>query len=359
MNKRIKVWGLSNQDSGVQFYRINQPLRFIGHQKLANIHTMPFFGQHARHLTSLEEFGEYYAKEGKWADILYSTLASDRQYLALLLGLRDQFGLKLVIDLDDDILSTHLEPNNPAYKAYLQQGARFAEYAQACLREADMVIVSTEYLKRKYESINPNIHVVSNCIDPGFFSHENKLSEDIVIGYAGSGSHQKDWEMVEPVLKDLKDTYGVKVKVLGPMHTKIADEQVSWVDMLKYPAELAALGFTIGIAPLRDSMMSRAKSNLRWLEYSALKIPTVASDVVPFRGVDNIVLVENEEEAWYAALEELILQEKKRTELGKKAYDEMRKSYDPSEWSRELYTNFRELHAGGQSGASGVSTQGG
>lgn len=341
MARRIKIVGLSNQDSGVQLYRINQPLRFIAKQKLANVHTMPFFGQHARHLTG-KEFMEYFSLEGKWCDVIYSTCASDRDYLALLLGMKERYKCKLVIDLDDDILSTHLEPNSPAYKAYMDKNARFAEYTQVCLREADLVTVSTEYLKRKYQSINPNIVVVKNCIDPEFFCHPNQLTEDTVIGYAGSGSHQADWEMIEPVLAELKEEYGVKVHVLGPMHTTIADRQVSWVDMLRYPEELAKMGFTIGVAPLRDSMMTRAKSNLRWLEYSALKIPTVASDVVPFRDMENVTLVREPEE-WKEALRRLILDPKLRTEQGISAYNEVTHNYGGINWSAELYASIERL----------------
>ena len=339
--KKLKIWGISNQDTAVQFYRINQPLRFIANQKLTTVHTMPFFGSHSDHLTS-KEFIEYYALEGKWADVLFSTCATSQEYLALLLALKDMYKLKLVIDLDDDILSTHLEPNNPAYRAYLQQSARFAEYAQACLREADLVTVSTDYLKKKYESINKNIVVVKNAIDPEFFKFKRKKNKKLTIGYAGSGSHQLDWMMIEPILKGLKDKYDLRIAVLGPMQTKIADEQINWVDTLKYPEELAKLGFDIGVAPIRDSMMSRAKSNLRWLEYSSYNIPTVSSDVVSFKGIRNIVRV-SEPEEWYEALEKLIVDRKYRTELGKLAHNEVRDGYTPEQWSRKLYDNIREL----------------
>lgn len=339
--KKLKIWGLSNQDTAVQLYRINQPLRFIANQKLATIHTMPFFGQHSDHLTS-KEFIEYYALEGKWAEAVFSTCATNQEYLALLLALKDRYKLKLVIDLDDDILSTHLEPNNPAYQAYMQESTRFAEYAQACLREADLVTVSTDYLKKKYQSINSNIVVVKNVIDPAFFSFKRKKNKKITIGYSGSGSHQLDWMMIEPILERLKKKYDLRIAMLGPMQTKIVDDQTNWVDTLKYPEQLAAKGFDIGVAPLRDSMMSRAKSNLRWLEYSSYKIPTVSSDVVAFRGVRNIIRV-NEPEEWYIELEKLILDKKYRTSLGDAAYNEVNADYRPDLQSQRLFRAITEL----------------
>ncbi len=341
MNRKLKLWGMSNQDTGVYYYRILQPLNFIARQKLARVHTLPFFGQHARHLVT-DEFREYQALEGKWADVLYTTVGSDRDYLALILALKDRYKLKLVVDIDDDILSTHLEPSNPAHQAYLNPAGRHAEYTQACLREADLVTVSTEYLKKKYASINSNIAVIKNCTDPIFFSPKLYAEDPITIGFAGSGSHQADWKMIEPVIERLKTRHDIKVKMLGPLNAPSVDEQVRWVDMLKYPEELGRMGFSIGVAPLKDSLMNRAKSNLRWLEYSSFGIPTVASDVVPFRGIENALLV-TEPEEWEEALEHLITSPDDRTRLGQAAYNEIQEHYDPSHWSRELYSHIERL----------------
>lgn len=341
-SRKIRLFGVSNQDTMVYLLRIIQPLAGMARQKLANVHHIPMFGQHATWLTSVE-FREYQALEGKWADILYSTVGSDRYYLSVLLAIKERYKIPLVIDLDDDLLATQYEPNNPAYSSFMSGEGKHAEYAQHCIAQADMLTVSTEYLKKKYAALHPHIVVVPNCVDPRLFNQANQSTDEVVVGYAGSGSHQKDWEMVEPVLRRLKRSHGIKVKVMGPMVTDIADEQAPWTDTLKYPAKMASMGFSIGIAPLKDSAMSRAKSNLRWLEYSALKIPTVASDVVPFRGIDN-VLYAREPEDWEAHLTYLIEHPEARTSLGERAYTESTIKYDLDAHARELFPHFRELH---------------
>lgn len=339
--KKLKVFGMSNQDSGVQFYRINQPLRFMAKQKLANVHKIPYFGQHRRDLTT-DEFREFFALEGKWADVVFSTAASDRDYLALLWGMKAEYGFKLVIDVDDDVLSTHTEPNNPAYKAYMNKEARYSEFFQACVSQADLLTVSTEYLKKRLSSLNKNIVVVKNCVDPKFFSHKNN-EDPVTLGYTGSGSHQADWKMIEPELERLRsENDNVKLKMLGPMQCRTIDDQVNWVEQLQHPKVLADMGFSVGLAPLKDSLMNRSKSNLRWLEYSALSIPTVASDVVPFREVENIVRV-SEGDEWYNELDKLIKDKKYRQELGRKANLEMKENYDPGYWSRRLYDAISSL----------------
>jgi len=280
---------------------------------------------------------EFFALEGKWADIVFSTVATDRHYLALLLAMRDRYGFKLVVDVDDDVLATHTEPNNPAYTAYLNQGERFAEYFQYCVKEADLVTVSTEYLKKRVLAITDKVVVNPNCINVKQFPKNEET--ELTIGYAGSGSHQKDWEMIEPQLHRLRDK--AKLKLLGPMQADV-DEQTKWVSGLEYPGTLAQMGFSIGLAPLKDSLMNRAKSNLRWLEYSALGIPTVASDVVPFRGVENIIKV-SEPEEWYEELNHLLEDKDYRTGLGQKAHNELRDYYDPIAWGAKLHDQLRQL----------------
>jgi glycosyltransferase involved in cell wall biosynthesis len=311
-------------------------------QGLANIHHLPIFGNNANHLTS-PEFRNYFAMEGKWTDVIFTTLPSDRNYLALMYALKDRYKTKLVIDIDDDILSTHTEPNNPAFAAYRNKDARHAEYAEIAIINADLITVSTEYLKSRFEHLNPNIVVVKNCIDNEFFIGDNK-PDNITIGYTGAGSHQADWKMIEPILKKMKDKYGVKVKVITPVKTSrdVVDHQDSWVEMMKYPKAMTDLGFSIGIAPLKDSLFNRGKSNLRWLEYSRLGIPTIASDVIPFKGIDNI-LYATEAKDWEKHLEKLITDEKFRLELGKKASNELKEKYNLNTESKKLFDAISDL----------------
>lgn len=337
MGKRIKIFGLSSQDTAVYWYRIIQPLQFIAKQKLAYIHHLPIYGEHKQDLTTAK-YNRLFELEGKWADVVFSTCALERKYLALLLAMKEKYGVKLVIDLDDDFISTVLEPNNPAYSNFLIKSGRAAELAQVCLREADMVVASTEYLKRKYETINPNIVVVKNCPLPTLMNAIN-IPDEITIGYAGSGSHQADWAMIEQPIRNVMSRHPeVKVKVLGPVYVSpdLKAEQQSWVEFLEYPKELTDLGMSIAVAPLKDSMLTRAKSNLRWLEYSSLKVPTIASDVVPFRGAKNIILV-SEPEEWEEQLERLVTDVEARTTLGQNSYNEVKEKYDPKNWSRILY----------------------
>jgi len=69
----------------------------------------------------------------------------------------------------------------------------------------------------------------------------------------------------------------------------------------RYPARLARLGFDIAVAPLVDHPFNRAKSALKLLEYGALALPVVASDIEPYRSAP-VIRVGDDPEAWIEAL---------------------------------------------------------
>ena len=104
-----------------------------------------------------------------------------------------------------------------------------------------------------------------------------------------------------------------------------------WVSMKVYPQHYANWESDIAIAPLRDNHFNRAKSNLRWLESSALKLPMVASKIYPFehsiKNGKTGILVSNSEQEWYDALKSLILDASKRKTIGETAYNEVKKNY--------------------------------
>jgi glycosyltransferase involved in cell wall biosynthesis len=101
-----------------------------------------------------------------------------------------------------------------------------------------------------------------------------------------------------------------------------------WSSIDQWPAAVKGWQIDIGIAPLLDSNFNRAKSNLRWLEYSALGVPTVASKVRPF--VESIGPGEgylcNSKQQWYDTLRVLVLDEKKRRKVGANARSESAKA---------------------------------
>lgn len=342
--RKLRIAGITNQDNAVGYYRIIQPLKFIAQQELAEVQHIPFFGQNLEYLTTAEKYLPFFEEIGPWADCLFSTIGSTQAYLSLLLAMKDKYKLPLIIDIDDDPTSVHLEPNNPAYKAYLEPGNRHSDYAQMSLQLADMVTVSTPYLYERFKYVNKNVVIVPNAIDTKLFKkNTRKRGEEITIGYAGSGSHQKDLEYISPVIKRIKEEFPqVRFKAIGPCTIPEIDEKLEFTNFTDYPKALKAFNFDIGIAPIRDSLMNRAKSNLRWLEYTSLGIPTVASDVEPFKHTDHIEVCVDRQN-WYESLKELIEHPGFRKICAEDAYTEMKKTYNPLLTSHTLFTAIERI----------------
>jgi glycosyltransferase involved in cell wall biosynthesis len=120
-----------------------------------------------------------------------------------------------------------------------------------------------------------------------------------------------------------------------------------WAKINLYPKFMASFKFDIGIAPLIDNNFNRGKSNLRWLEYSALKIPTIASNLPDFRRVisnGNGYIVETLDQ-WESALSLLIEDQSKREQVGRNAYEVVKRDFNVSKTAKEYLWFLHEVSA--------------
>ena len=101
---------------------------------------------------------------------------------------------------------------------------------------------------------------------------------------------------------------------------------ITYQDMLTLLQNLKSFKFDIGLTPLRDRQFNRCKSNVKYLEYSAMKIPTIASPVEPYK--NNIGLFSKSKEDWINNLEELINNKELRLQLGQSAYTDIKENYN-------------------------------
>jgi glycosyltransferase involved in cell wall biosynthesis len=214
------------------------------------------------------------------------------------------------------------------------------------LKLSDGFIVSTNYLKEKLEQLCPGkpCYVVKNSIDFDIWDKVERptllhdAKPDLVrIGYTGCSNHSGDLEIIKKPLMALLEEFPNLEFVTLPFETfkDIQHERIhkltKWTPLSQFPHEVSSWELDFGIAPLRDNELNRAKSNLRWLEYSALHLPTVASRVYPFQNsiLDNKdgLLVSNNAKDWYEAMRGLIVEKGKRTRIGEAAYKRVKKEY--------------------------------
>lgn len=246
---------------------------------------------------------------------------------------------KLITEVDDWIFD--IPAYNVASNPY-RPGSDKEQIAFDQIKLSDAVIVSTSFLKENLQTMFPEkpIYVIPNAID---FDIWDKVTSDgkmepkapgvVRIGYTGCANHSGDMEIVKPVLLQLLEDYpNLEVIIAqdlgcfkGVSHPRLKLLN-RWVSIPEYPSMVKGWDLDIGIAPLRDNQFNRAKSNLRWIEYSALGLPTVASAVRPFNEcVKNDVngFLCKSQADWMENLNRLIKDKSLRQSVGTSAYSEV------------------------------------
>lgn len=293
-----KYAGFAEQDTAVGLYRIIQPGRFLKREKLVDeSRVLPYTGE--------SQTQHYQWSDKTWmevcngADILHTTLLWKQADILKVLNLRHHFGLKWVVDIDDNIYASSKD------NAATDQAEALRPNRELCLSLADGVTVSVPALKELYGQFNPNVYVMPNGID---FKIWDDLSvakkKKIRIGWRGALGHKEDLALVEQVLAKIKEAFpNVEFVTLG-YECGFEDEHYSWVSSEKFPVKLSEMGVDIAIFPLTDSGYNRCKSNLQWLEWSALNIPVVYSPTENNKGLPGFPAQNSYE--WFEALSKLI-----------------------------------------------------
>lgn len=189
-----------------------------------------------------------------------------------------------VYELDDDLLN--VDPSNPAADFFNDPATQ--QNIKLCVQESDLVTVSTEPLREQMLKYNPNVKVVPNYIDIDLLNIERKEpGPTITIGWCGSATHEMDFA---PMGEELGITMGMlpqtRFMTIGGNFTHgLPIDRVRALGWISTPRKIfkQVAKFDIGIAPLINHPFNESKSYIKALEYAALGIPCVASNVGPYK----------------------------------------------------------------------------
>lgn len=112
----------------------------------------------------------------------------------------------------------------------------------------------------------------------------------VVAGHTGGSSHARDFGEVAKPLRAWLQRHGERAEfhAIGVDSTPRVTSIRSHTRHTKWTSDVAgylrSIDFDIGLAPLRGTEFTRSKSPLKAMEYGALGIPVVASDVEPYSG---------------------------------------------------------------------------
>lgn len=248
-------------------------------------------------------------------------------------------GLRVVIDMDDDLRAVTPHTNPGAFKLMHVQhhvdgadpddpAARIDwQTTEDACKTADVVTTSSDALYKRYSPDSMFRRMLPNMVPSRYFSLEPK-PEAGVIGWAGATAFRySDPEQTGAAIARLQRD-GFEFAVVGPPK----DVETAWrldrpplrtgaVNLFEYPDALQR--FAVGISPLVDTAFNRSKSWLKMIEYAALGVPCVVSPMPEYRklharGVG--VLAHNPRE-WYQKLRLLLTDDARREDLAAQGRD--------------------------------------
>lgn len=324
-------------------------------------------------------------------------------------------GIVTVMDIDD---YWSPGPEHPIHKIIVQHGINKKIIEN--IKEVDYVTTTTSLFANEIKKLNKNVFIFPNAIDPKEkqFNEPTPPSEKIRVGWLGGSSHLHDLELLKGFItkmgKEVQektklvvcgfDTRGTVTQInpqtgeetkrdilphetVWSKYEKIFTNNYSTIDSdyqkfleqfkelpynvdyeLPYervwtkPVTSYAMNyskFDISLAPIKDHMFNRMKSQLKVIEAGFYKKALIASDIGPYQ-LDlqhclkngefvegNAILIpkQRNHSDWGKAIKKLVQNPDMITELGERLYDTVKDKYDlnnvtkdRSEWYK-LITN--------------------
>jgi hypothetical protein len=343
------------------YYRILMPLNKVDEQELAEVY-----------FVKESQVGESSAFNLAVAsDIIVFARPSTKAWFDFIKACR-KLGKIVVTDYDDDPFNT--SPMNPYYQYVgvepvlyrwadgteewlwseemisptgkkifdIERNIQYRDMFRLNFRKSDLVTCTTEILRQEFLTINQNVEVLPNVIDLSFYPQgQDFVKREVRVGWQGGASHYEDLYMVRnSIINVLKKHKNVKFVYFGDLRFKglfkdAPQDQIewhSWVQHHAYPYKLATLNLDIGLCPIVSNQFNRNKSAIKWMEYSALGIASIVSNMPPYSPVvvdSETALVADETDAsWTDCLERLVMDKFKRLRISKSAKDDVIKNHN-------------------------------
>ncbi|MGE4423036.1 MAG: glycosyltransferase [Pseudodesulfovibrio sp.] len=331
----IAVLTFDNPESACARYRVLAPLRHEG----VNV------------AWAVDSRGDSHAVDGEvlqQADVILVQRFFPLDFTEPLLEACFAGGKPVIYDTDD--LLQAVPEDNPQHPLALRTLRTLNRYA----RRFSAVSVSTESLAAAFAPLNGRIAVTPNRLDPTLWSarRPEKTNGPVRILYAGTPTHTADLRALETPLAAVLDRFGPAVElILFGCSTPFFDHRedvrkVPAVDSYaSYAEAMAGLVFDIGLAPLEDTPFNRAKSHVKWMEYTACGAVGVFSDLPPYACVRHgrTGLLARAPRAWQDCLETLIENPGARLRMASNAREELLTAHVHGDEPGELLSLCYEL----------------
>lgn len=212
-----------------------------------------------------------------------------------------------VYDFDDAIWIPNASESNSVITRWLRS---FGKTGKIC-GWSSVVSVGNAYLGDYARKFNSRVVINPTTIDTD--EHHNEIvdhdNHTFVIGWTGSHSTVQYLDELVPVFEELEKRYDFELHVICDTPPRFKLKSLRYIKWSKQAEIDDLMNFNVGLMPLPDTEWARGKCGFKALQYMALGVPPVVSNVgVNAEIVDHDVngcVCQNLNE-WKSSLERLL-----------------------------------------------------
>lgn len=337
---KIKVAVYSGGNSSLLSIRLDSPLRHAQKNGILEYRTSIEEKQHKPDI-----------EIARWCDVAIIQRMRRLRYMNVIKECRKKNKIS-VYEVDDNFF--RIPKGHPEYGI-----KRHLQYLRCIplIKNVDAVTVTTENLKKDLLRWNKNIFILPNYVDAELFNSQARSSEKtqtLTVGYVGGVWHRADFHELVPTLqKVLQDFSGkIQLKWIGNIPDELKNfPSVNWIEKISnyehYAKILSSSRIHIGLAPLKDNLFNRCKSNIKYLEYGICGMAGIYSKLAPYENVKDgetgLIVKEHTPQAWYTAIKTLIENDALREKIRLNAFNDVLKNHLIQNHYMEWYDVYAKL----------------
>jgi len=269
-------------------------------------------------------------------------------------------GTKIVIDLDDYWELNTLHPMSKIWAL-----GDFAKKIEDNIKIADLVLVTTEILRKKVLTINKNCIVIPNAVpfEEQYFRKEHIMLPDpnrkMRFLYACGSTHFPDVRLLankfQRIGGDQSITNNATFVLAG--FDPLPNKHCEWDKMASIFAKTKSFEILntrplqqhmtfydvadVVLIPLVKNEFNQYKSELKIIEAATRELPCIVSNVLPYSELKDYpgIMWEN----WIENIKFCIKNPKECVTLGKQLAEKVREKYELRTWALSRYQIFKHL----------------
>lgn len=339
--KTIKIYAVPSHAtkermSGVDMVRVVQPTKYLNKFRLGDTEF-----ETKIYDPKTDEGKADWRVIAKEYDIIFLNYTVGAWGFAAMGAMARKYGKPIILDVDDNLWN--IQPDNPSFPAFEANNREALRNFTSICNEVDYITTTNKYLRnlivRNTRKHHEEIKIFPNYIDlKKLYTHRTEFKDDglIQLLHFGSTTHFADLSnerFAKGIDMIMKDYPNVKLLTVGAFTPKYKrrwgaryDNDFGHTDVYKwikekYPTYMDKTD--IFVTPLEDNIYNMCKSNIKWLEVSAAKIPGVWQDIRQYRGsVDEgkTGLLADTAKEWYSSIKTLIDDKNLRRKMGENAF---------------------------------------